>query len=87
MKKSIKFLTLVMLTSLLFIDNIYTVGAVSFSDCDVTGDGAVNSQDIVHELSFLYGAITSNNISKFDVNHNGLISEVDYRCILDYILN
>ncbi len=67
--------------------NVYTINAVSFYDYDVNRDGSVNSQDAVYELCFLHGIITTNDISKFDVNNNGLISEVDYRCIIDYILN
>lgn len=87
MKKHLKIFTvLTMLTATLSFGNVYNTKAVTSNDCDIDRDGHVNALDMTYELRFLCGTITANDISRFDVNNNGIINEVDYLLIVDDIL-
>lgn len=38
------------------------------------------------ELRYLYGTLTANNKSRFDIDGNGIINEVDYIIVKDYVV-
>lgn len=80
-------LTSFVLAGIMAVMSCSAVSASAEYNMDVNGDKSVTIADAVLIMQYLGGSFEPADLTKYDVNENGVVTDVDALVITDYIAN